>query len=129
MARYSVQPRERIFSKGYGFLSFAQNMGKNNSKNRSKNLSGKYSLNILNLAKQPAVDVFKTALKRPIKKTAEVTGDLIGNEIANKITRVSQHSQQNNSETVTYGNDEEIPKERYLSPEERQIVIDDRRLI
>ena len=26
---YSVQPRDRIFVKGYGFLSFAKNMGKN----------------------------------------------------------------------------------------------------
>ena len=26
--RYSVQPRDRIFVKGYGFLSFAKNIGK-----------------------------------------------------------------------------------------------------
>ena len=26
--RYSVQPRDRIFVQGYGFLSFAKNMGK-----------------------------------------------------------------------------------------------------
>ena len=30
--KYSVQPRDRIFVKGYGFLSFAKNMGKNISK-------------------------------------------------------------------------------------------------
>ena len=42
--RYSVQPRDRIFVKGYGFLSFAKNMGKNIGKNISKNLSGKFSL-------------------------------------------------------------------------------------
>ena len=35
--RYSVQPRDRIFAKGYGFLSFAKSMGTN----ISKNLSGK----------------------------------------------------------------------------------------
>ena len=29
MARYSVQPKYRIFVKDYGFLSFAKNMGKN----------------------------------------------------------------------------------------------------
>ena len=29
MQRYSVQPRDRIFVKGYGFLSFAKDMGKN----------------------------------------------------------------------------------------------------
>ena len=29
MAKYSVQPRDRKFVKGYEFLSFAKNMGKN----------------------------------------------------------------------------------------------------
>ena len=29
MVRYSVQPRDRIFLKHYGSLSFAENMGKN----------------------------------------------------------------------------------------------------
>ena len=29
MSRHSVQPRDRIFVKDYGFLSFAKNMGKN----------------------------------------------------------------------------------------------------
>ena len=33
--RYSVQPRDRIFIKGYGFLSFAKNIGKNIGKNRT----------------------------------------------------------------------------------------------
>ena len=28
MTRYSVQPRDRIFVKDYGFLSFAKHMGK-----------------------------------------------------------------------------------------------------
>ena len=32
MMRYSVQPRHRIVLKGYGYLSFAKNMGKNISK-------------------------------------------------------------------------------------------------
>ena len=41
--RYSVQPKDRIFRKGYGFLFFAKNMGKSIGKNISKNLSGKYS--------------------------------------------------------------------------------------
>ena len=29
MGRYLVQPRDQKFIKGYGFLSFAKNMGKN----------------------------------------------------------------------------------------------------
>ena len=39
---YSVQPRDRIFVKDYGLLSFAKNVGKNTAKNISKNLSGSY---------------------------------------------------------------------------------------
>ena len=66
--------------------------------------------------------------KRAIQKTAEATGDLIGNKIATKITKVSKNSQQNNSETVTNEHDIEIPKERYISPEERQEIIDELRL-
>ena len=43
MIRYSVQPIDRIFVKGYGFLSLAKNVGTNIDKNVSKNFSGKYS--------------------------------------------------------------------------------------
>ena len=50
MTRYSVQPRDRIFVKGYGFLSFSRNVGKNAAKNISKNVSNKYSQNILDHA-------------------------------------------------------------------------------
>ena len=41
-----------------------------------------------------------------------------------KFTKVSK-SLQYNSETVTNENDKEIPKERQISPEERQKIIDD----
>ena len=41
MTGYSVQRTYGIFVKGYGFLSFAKNMGKDNGKNISKNLSVK----------------------------------------------------------------------------------------
>ena len=41
--RYPVQCRDRVFVKGYGFLSFARNIGKNIGKNISKNLSDKES--------------------------------------------------------------------------------------
>ena len=41
--QYSIQPRNRVFVKGYGYLSFAKNMGKNIGKNKSKNLCDKYS--------------------------------------------------------------------------------------
>ena len=41
MTRYSVQPRDRIFVKSYGVLSFARNIGKNVGKNIRKSLSSK----------------------------------------------------------------------------------------
>ena len=41
--RYPVQPRDRIFVKGYGFLSFAKSMGKGFGKTISTNLTSKYN--------------------------------------------------------------------------------------
>ena len=70
MTRYSVQPRNRIFAKGYGFLSFAKNMGKNVGKNISKNLSGKYSQKLLDHAKESATDELKTISPKEIKKNS-----------------------------------------------------------
>ena len=43
MIRYSVQPKDHKFVKGYGFWSFARNMSKNIGKNIGKELSSKYS--------------------------------------------------------------------------------------
>ena len=51
MTRYSVQPRHKIFVKGYEFLSFAKNMGRNIDKNISKNVSSKYSQKLIDQAK------------------------------------------------------------------------------
>ena len=35
--RYSVERRDRVYGKGYGFLSFAKNMGKSSSNKYSQN--------------------------------------------------------------------------------------------
>ena len=82
---YSVTPRNGIFVKDCGFLSFAKNMGKNIGKITSRNLSGKYSQKLLDHVKQPATDPFKTASKRAIQKTEEATDDLIGIELLIKL--------------------------------------------
>ena len=71
------------------------------------------------------LDAFASVL---IKKKAEVRGYMIVTKIANKITRVSKNSQQNNLQTLTNENDKQIPKERNISPEKRQEIIDDLRL-
>ena len=71
--RYSIEPRDRIYVKGYGFLSFAKNIG--------KSLSNKYEQKLLNSAKKSTTDARKTASKRAIQKSAEAAGDLIDNMI------------------------------------------------
>ena len=57
-------------------------------------------------------------------KIKRVSSDLIGNKTADKITRVSKTSPQNNPEI----NEEEILRERFISPERRQKITDDLRL-
>ena len=56
MTGYSVQPTDRIFAKGCGFLPFAKNMRKNTGRNVTKNLTGKYSQKFLDHAKKSATD-------------------------------------------------------------------------
>ena len=81
--RYSIEPRDRIYVKGYAFLSLAKNM--------CKQLNNKYGQKLLDSAKKSTTDAIKNTSKRAIQKTAEATGDLIGNKIANKITSVSKN--------------------------------------
>ena len=64
----SIQCRNQICVKGYGFFSFAKNMSKNIGKNISKILSGKYSQKLLDHGAQPAMDACKTALKEKLEK-------------------------------------------------------------
>ena len=122
--RYSIEPRDRIYVKGYGFLSFAKNMG--------KRLSNKYGQKLLDSAKKSTTDAIKTSSKRAIQKTAEATGDLIGNKIADKITSVSKKKPtkelHNNDETEE---DAEITthKKTCISLEERQQIINELRLV
>ena len=82
--RYSIEPKDRIYVRGCGFLSFAKNI--------AKNLSNKYSQKLLDSAKKSTIDAIQTASKRAIQKTAEATSDLIGNKTADKITSVSRRS-------------------------------------
>ena len=46
-----------------------------------------------------------------------------------ELRNFKKNPQQNNSETATNENDKEIPEERYISPEERQKIIGDPKLI
>ena len=119
--RYSIEPRDRIYVKGYELLFFAKNM--------SKSLSNK----LLDSTKKSTTDAIKTTSKRATQKTAEAAGDLIGDKIADKITSVSKKK----STKELHDNDEikeedvEIatPKKRYISPEERKQIIGELRLV
>ena len=68
MTRYSVQPRDRIFVKGYGFLSFTKNMGRNIGKNVSKNLSSKYHQSFLIMLNNLVQKDLKLLQKEQFKK-------------------------------------------------------------
>ena len=128
--RYSIKPKERRHVKGYGFLSFARNTGTHAAK-VAKNMSNKYSQKLVDTAKKSATDAVKTASERAIQKTAEATGDLVGNKIAYKITSASKNSlkKPHDEESSSTEVNNEIPKERYISPKERQIIIGELRLI
>ena len=114
--RYSIEPKNRVYVKGYGFLSFAENM--------RKHLNNKYSQKPLDSAKKSTTDAIKTTSKRAIQKTAEATGDLIGNKTADKITSVSKKSNKKfnkelpNDEIKVDVERDTTTKKRYISPEE-----------
>ena len=71
----------------------------------------------------------KTASKRSIQKIADATSDLIGNKIADKITSVSKKSNNNNNNNNNEDVEITAHKKRYISPEERQQIIDELRLV
>ena len=96
-----------------------------------KSLSIKYGQKLLDSAKTSTTDAIKTDSKRAIQKTAEATGDVIGNKIADKITSVSKKSTKelHNNDEREEDVEQVVPKKRYISPEERQQIIDELRLV
>ena len=119
--RHSIEPGERTYVKGYRFFSFTKNIG--------KNLSNKYGQKLAGCAKNSAKDALKIASKRAIQKPAETTGDLVGNKTADNITSISKKSSDHSTELHSNESNNKIPKERYISPQERQQIIDELRLI
>ena len=116
----SIEPRDGIYVEGSGFLFFAKNLG--------ESLSNKYGQKVLDSAKKIYNRCNKNSIKKAIQKTAEATADLIGNKIADKITSVSEKPSNNNN-----NNNEDVEitthKKKYISPEERQQIIDELRLV
>ena len=119
--KWDIQLNQEIYVKGYGFLSFAKNMG--------KSLSNKYGQKLLDSTKKSTTDAIKTASTRAIQKTAEATGNLIGSKIADKVASVSKKEStkglHNNDETKEEDVEITTSKKRYISPEERQEIIEE----
>ena len=102
--RYSIEPRERRFVKGYGSMSFA------------RNFRDRYSKSLMDKGIDVSKKFAKAAAKKILKETAKATGDLIGNKITSASKKT--HDEVNN----------EILKERYISPQDRQKIIDELKL-
>ena len=83
----------------------------------NRNFNDKYGKSLRNASKTFA----ETAGKEILKETAKAAGDLIGNKTADKIT--AQPSKKSHDEVING-----IPKERYISPKERQKIIDELKL-
>ena len=98
--RYSIEPRERRYVKGSGFMPFARNFGNeygkklmNTAIKTGTNFNSKYGKKLTDTAIKTDKDFATIAGKKIVHKTAEATGDLIGNKIADKITSTSKKSQ------------------------------------
>ena len=118
--RHSVEPRNRIYVKGYRFMSFA----------RSR--SNKYGKKLVDTVRKSATDAIKTASKIAIQKSAEATGGFIRNKVADKITSFSKKKSNNNINNNDDDDDHvelSTHKKRCISPEKRQQIIDELRLV
>ena len=133
--RYSIEPRERRYIKGYGFLSFAKNFGNkygkklmNTAIKTGTNFNSKYGKKLKDTAIKTGKGLATIAGKKIVHKSAEATGDLIGNKTADKF-RAKPSKKSQNEEIQSNEVNNEIPKERYIPPKERQRIIDELRLI
>ena len=95
MVRHSIEPRTRIFVKGYGFLSFA------------RNLFDQYGKKLWDITTK--LGLAKAAPRMVVHKTTEATDELIGNKIAENIMKPKSVSVENSR------NDKEIN----IPPEKR----------
>ena len=104
--RYWTETKYGKYVKGYGFLSFARQLG------------NKYGKKLMDTATKTGMAAAKTASKWVVQKTEEATGDLTGNKIVDKITSLSKTKNKQKDERQVI----------YIPPAKRQQIIDDLRL-
>ena len=90
--------------------------------------NSKYGKKLTDTAIKTGKDFATIAGKKIVHKSAEATGDLIDNKIADKITAKPLKKSQN-EEIQSNEVNNEIPKERYIPPKERQKITDELKLI
>ena len=120
--RYSIEPRDCIFVKDYGFLSFFIYVVKITDINTKTNLCGKYDQKLLHHANQFTTDALKNASKR-----AEEFDVAIGNKILSKIKGTPKTVPSKTD--VEFKQSIDIQRERYISPEKTRQIIDERNLL
>ena len=103
--RHSLEPEYRKYVKGYGFLSFARNLGDkygkklmNTAIKTGTNFNSKYGKKLTDTAIKTGKDFATIAGKKIVHKSAEATGDLIGNKIADKITSMGRSKEVHSKE-------------------------------
>ena len=114
-------------------LSSARNVGNkygkklmNTAIKAGTNFNSKYGKKLTDTAIKTGKDFATIAGKKIVHKSVEATGDLSGNKIADRITIASKKS--HNEEIQSNEVNNVIPKERYISPKERQKIIDELKL-
>ena len=87
----------------------------------ARNFSDKCSKSLMDKGMDVSKTFVKTAGTKILKETAKATGDLTGNKTDDKNT--AKPSKKSHDKVING-----IPKERYISPKERQKIIDELKL-
>ena len=97
---YRTDNRIRKYVKGYGFMSFAKNLGsKYGKKIMNKGISAASKFNQSKYGKMGS-EFGKIAGKKILHKSAEATGDLTRSKIADKITSFKPKEKQEEQEII-----------------------------
>ena len=120
--RYSLEPSNRRYVQGQGFMSFARNIGNKYGKKLfgksidvGKSMKKKYGKKILDNSISAGKDFAKIAGKKVLNKSAEATGDLIGNKIADKITKITRNKDRKEDDRIM-----EETQELIIPPEKKR---------
>ena len=109
---YRKDNKIRRYVKGYGFMTFAKNLGSNGKiMNKGISAASKFNQNKYGkMMKNQGSEFGKIAGKKILTKSAEATGDLIGSKIADKMTSFKSKPQ------------EKIEPERFHEEESKEII-------